>query len=99
MHFDTSMKENDESWSPSRRETEADVQARVKAFLTWLCQQSQYRNIVVVSHGVWIEICLRMYGGPHALGKKRVHNCDAYATQLVSCNGQVVQLTNIELIR
>lgn len=91
------MSETDHYWSPTQRESWQDVGARIQAFLAWLCQRPE-TNIVVVSHGVWIETCLGIYC-PGALGDRRVYNCDAYATTLLSQNGKVLRLTNVELIK
>lgn len=90
------MTEKDDHWSPVKRETRDDVGARVKSFLVWLCQQHQ-NNIVVVSHGVWIETCLAAYC-PGALGNRRVYNCEGYATKLISRNGQFVSLSDAKLV-
>lgn len=98
VQFDNNMSETDRYWTPTKRETWQDVGERIQAFLTWLCQQHRHAQcIVVVSHGVWIETCLGIYS-PGALGDKRVHNCDAYATTLQSQNGKVLGLSNVRLI-
>ena len=92
------MSEADRYWSPSQREGYDDVAARVQSFLSWLCQRPE-TNIVVVSHGVWIETCLAVYS-PGAPGERRVYNCDAYATTLLSqSNGIVLRLSNVELVK
>ena len=90
------MSELDKYWSPTQRENWQDVGNRVKAFLSWLCQRKE-ECIVVVSHGVWIETCLNNFS-PGALGDRRVYNCDAYATTLLSRNGQVLGLTDVKLV-
>jgi hypothetical protein len=57
-------------------------------------------NIVVVSHGVWIEVCLNMLC-PGALehGRRRVYNCDMFSGECVSANGQFLGLEKFELIQ
>lgn len=90
------MTENDDHWSPVNRETRDDVANRVNSFLKWLCKRKE-TNIVVVSHGVWIETCLATFC-PGALGDRRVYNCDAYAAKLISRNGQLLNLSDARLV-
>lgn len=85
MQFDDGMTEEDELWKPDQREHWSDVQQRVRDFLTWLAQRPE-NNVVVVTHGVWMECCLE-YGCSGSLGGKRVHNCDAFASLSLSKDG------------
>jgi broad specificity phosphatase PhoE len=97
VEFQPEMTENDEKWSASERESWGDIRGRVSIFLSRLVQRGE-ENIVVVSHGVWIETCLRTHR-PDALGMRRVHNCDAFACQCISSNdGKFVRLQNVQLI-
>lgn len=88
--------EEDERWKPDRRETVQDVQARIRLFLRDLCRK-EHENVVVVSHGVWIETMLRAYGG-EVLGEDRVYNLDAFACQVVSQGGNFVRLQSVQKI-
>jgi broad specificity phosphatase PhoE len=91
------MTETDDAWKSDWRETWDDVRRRVDRFLSWLVQQHQ-NNVVVVTHGVWIEALLRTYA-PHVLGKeRRVYNTDAYACQCVSSNGTFSRIQQVRQI-
>lgn len=76
------MTEHDVLWSPTSRETWDDIRIRLDRFLAWLVRVPQ-TNIVVVSHGVFIEFLFRTYL-PDMLGDRRVYNTDAFACQCVS---------------
>jgi broad specificity phosphatase PhoE len=93
------MSEQDEVWSETERETLDHLQHRVNRFLSTLVQQySHYDNILVVSHGLWIEACLRGHC-PEALPNgERVHNCDLFGGDCVSHQGSFVRLQNIRRI-
>lgn len=92
------MTEDDDAWSPDRRETLDDVKRRIVAFLQDLAQREE-TNIVVISHGVWIECCLNMLC-PEALdnGQTRVHNCNVFVGDCVCNDGKFVRLQNIQRI-
>ncbi len=92
------MTENDDAWSPFRRENITDIQFRINLFLQQLCER-QENNVVVVSHGVWIECCLQAHY-PEALdhGKKRVHNCNVFIGECVSQDGEFLRLQNVHRI-
>ena len=92
------MVENDDDWSPVHRETVEHLENRVKAFMQFLTQRSE-SMIAVVSHGVWIEICLRLFC-PEALdhGRKRVHNCNIFVADCVSVSGIFLRLQNVHQI-
>lgn len=96
--FDDSMTENDDAWSPDRRETIHDIRHRISLFLETLSQREE-TNVVVVSHGVWIERCFHMCC-PEALehGKKRVHNCNVFVGECVSREGKFLRLQNVNHI-
>jgi broad specificity phosphatase PhoE len=82
VQFDESMTETDEMWSPSSREGWNELGSRVDALLKWIVLRPE-ENIMVVSHGVWIEDFLRRHQ-PNFLGDRRVYNLDAFGMQFVS---------------
>lgn len=92
VHFDPQMTENDDRWRPDWRENWEDISRRIELFLAWLVQQSQ-ENVVVVSHGVWIEHLFRVKA-PDMLqnGNRRVHNLDSFACQIVSRGGHFLRI-------
>jgi broad specificity phosphatase PhoE len=94
VHFDPDMTERDERWKPDKRETWDDVGRRIDHFLAWLVRRSE-ENVVVVSHGVWIEYLFRLKD-PQVLqnGERRVCNLDAFACQCISRDGRFVRLQN-----
>jgi hypothetical protein len=98
LEFDPGMKEMDEAWKKDVRETISDLHLRISLFFTWLVGRSE-KSIVVVTHGVWIEQCIRLYC-PKALdnGKRRVYNCDMIAMDCVSQNGEFLRIENAHLI-
>ena len=99
------MTEHDDAWKSDRRETWDDIGLRVHRFLEWLVVQPQPQhlaraadNVVVVSHGVWIETLLRNHA-PDLLGRdRRVYNTDAFACECVSANGVFVRIQNVRQI-
>jgi broad specificity phosphatase PhoE len=93
------MREEDEEWSPTDRETMNHMARRIGSFFHWLVQCPQ-SNIVVVSHGVWIEVCFHMCC-PEALdnGNRRVYNCNMFSSECVSVNGKFVRLQNVRQIK
>lgn len=90
------MPDSDEWWKPDKRENWADINARVHKFLQWLVRR-QEDNIVVVSHGVWIESCLQL-GCPGVLEGRRVYNGDAFACDTVSRDGSFVRFQHVRQI-
>lgn len=96
VEFDGHMKEDDEAWSPTKRETIHELRDRVLLFLQQLSTLPQ-SNILVVSHGVWIETCFRCFC-PEALdhGRKRVYNCDLFAGKCSSRNGSFLRLHSVQ---
>jgi broad specificity phosphatase PhoE len=101
------MPNEDEAWKLTERETIPDVVARVNHFLQWLICRPE-TNIVVVSHGVWIECCFYAHC-PQALqpttpsmsqqqGSDRVRNGDLFAGECVSMHGQFQRLENVRRI-
>ena len=94
------MTESDDLWRVDRRERWDEVGLRVRRFLAWLVLPQHYAtdNVVVVSHGVWIEALLRSHA-PDALGHdQRVYNTDAFACECVSTNGAFVRIQNVRQI-
>jgi Histidine phosphatase superfamily (branch 1) len=82
VHFDSSMTETDEVWRPTTREGWDELECRIDAVLQWIVARPE-ENIMVVSHGVWIEAFLRRHQ-PSFLGDRRVYNLDAFGMQCVS---------------
>lgn len=80
LDFDDDMPNEDVLWQPHQRETWQQVDQRVQSFLQWIVTRTE-DSLLVVSHGVWMECCLRQY----LLEKQqRVFNCDAFSCQIVS---------------
>mmetsp|Transcript_42168 Transcript_42168/g.127931 ORF Transcript_42168/g.127931 Transcript_42168/m.127931 type:complete len:102 (-) Transcript_42168:129-434(-) len=98
------MTETDSCWCPDTRETPLDVVKRVVTFFErFVCRRFE-DCITVLSHGVWIELCLLHYC-PEVLdmGKRRVYNCEAFRIDVLSewdgCNVTGVKLINAELVK
>lgn len=97
IHFDPTMPLEDETWQLTERESITDVMQRTNHFLRWLIQRPE-TNIVVVSHGVWIECCFYAHC-PEALPQgDRVSNGDIFAGECVSFNGTFQRLENVRRI-
>jgi len=97
VQFDAEMTELDELWRPDRRETWDDIRARVRKFLDVLSVRPE-GNVVVVSHGVWIECCLHVGCPGFLAGGRRVYNCDAYACRVVSRSGKFLRLEDVRQV-
>ena len=98
LKFDPQMTNHDELWHPQQRETISHMAHRIRTFLDMISQQPA-SNIVVVSHGVWIETCLALMA-PEVLdhGQKRVYNCDMFHAKCVSMNGRFSRLQDARKI-
>jgi len=100
IQFDASMTEDDTYWHPTNRETMTAMRQRIAEFMHDLCKYEE-DNIVVVSHGVWIEACLHLLA-PAILegGKKRVYNCNMFFAECISDadTGQFMRLDNVNQI-
>lgn len=96
MQWDPQMTELDESWKTSTRETCQDLVIRAEKFLQWCCQRSE-NQIVVVSHGVFIESCLNAFCPSALPDGQRVYNCDLYAGHLLSSGGKFQALQHVRL--
>ena len=92
LQIDPKMKELDEAWQEERRETISELGLRISLFLEFLVSRSE-NNIVVVTHGVWLEECFRLYC-PSVLdnGRRRVYNCDMFALDCVSRDRRFLKL-------
>ncbi len=88
------MTEFDEAWREDIRETLNELRLRISHFLELLVSRSE-TNIVVVTHGVWLEQCFRVYC-PQVLdhGRRRVYNCDMFAVDCVSKDQKLVRFDN-----
>lgn len=94
--FSSHMSEQDKAWKADQRETIPDIQKRIKKFLEALSTNAE-TNIVVVSHGVWMEACFHQYC-PEIMAKQRVHNCNVFAAELVSINQVFQRLQNVRRV-
>jgi broad specificity phosphatase PhoE len=94
LSMDPTIAEEDLSWREDIRESIKDLGQRISEFLQFLVNRPE-TNIVVVTHGVWMEVCLNLHCS-EALenGKRRVHNCDMYALDCTSQNGTFRRLDN-----
>ena len=94
--FHPSIAEDDTDWRPDKREDVDDVARRVNSFLRWLVKQP-HENVLIVTHGVWMEVCFRMHC-PEAIdfGRKRVYNCDVYTGILTENSDGKVELHGME---
>jgi broad specificity phosphatase PhoE len=85
--FDPNMTEQDLWWTPHSRETVDDVVGRIHRFFEWLMSPSNDsqigENIILVSHGVWIECCLQTLCPEALKDGRRVYNCDVFRGELV----------------
>jgi broad specificity phosphatase PhoE len=79
------MTEDDTLWKENTRETIHELKERIHEFFNNTLVNRPENNIVIVTHGVWIETCLYTYC-PQVLdyGKQRVYNCDMYIMDCVS---------------
>ena len=92
------MAEADEQWSATHRESVNELQARCKKFVELLPQRPE-TNIVCVSHGVFIEVCLNMFTNVLDKGNQRVYNCDMFAGECVSLNGKFIRFQNFRQVK
>ena len=100
IHMDPNMTESDTAWRPDKRESMTELQHRIAAFWEFLVKRPE-ENIVVVTHGVWMEACMHQYC-PAALdhGQRRVYNCDMFAMDCQSTlDGKFLGLTNARQIQ
>ena len=88
------MTELDEAWREDVRETLKQLRLRISHFLGLLVSHSE-TNVVVVTHGVWLEQCFALYC-PQVLdhGRRRVYNCDMFAVDCVSKDKKFVRFDN-----
>jgi len=90
------MREDDD-WQPDKREHLSDVIHRVNHFLSLLVKRPE-QDIVVVSHGVWIECCFHVHFPSVLANGNRVRNCDLFAAECTSVNGNFQSLQNVRRI-
>jgi broad specificity phosphatase PhoE len=91
------MTEEDEGWRSDERENYKDVVQRVNQFLDKLVKRPE-TNIVVISHGVFIECCFYTHFPDALIGGDRVRNCDLFATECDSVDGVFTSLRNVRRI-
>mmetsp|Transcript_18115 Transcript_18115/g.41567 ORF Transcript_18115/g.41567 Transcript_18115/m.41567 type:complete len:235 (-) Transcript_18115:210-914(-) len=94
LEMDPMMTEMDEAWKIDTRETLDDVGRRIFLFLKLIVGRPE-TNLVVVTHGVWLEQCFRLVC-PQVLehGRKRVYNCDMFALDCVSQDQSFLRFEN-----
>uniref|UniRef100_A0A7S2VAL3 Phosphoglycerate mutase (2,3-diphosphoglycerate-dependent) n=1 Tax=Entomoneis paludosa TaxID=265537 RepID=A0A7S2VAL3_9STRA len=98
VRFDESMTEKDELWNERQRETLVNIESRAASFLRKVCRL-QENSIVVVSHGVFLEVLLHKFDPQALAGNRRVHNCDAFYSECVSsASGAFLRLQNSRLM-
>ncbi|GMI11214.1 hypothetical protein TrLO_g15545 [Triparma laevis f. longispina] len=85
VDFSNVMEEDDSKWRPDKRESLRELNVRISAFFDWLSARPE-KTIAVVTHGVWIEECLRRQVPSTLRGGIRVMNADVYQC---SCVGHV----------
>ena len=90
------MVDGDIYWKETEREPWGDVHSRIQRFFSLLVNRPE-TNIVIVTHGVWIESCLNMLR-PETLGDRRVYNLDAYTCTCISHDGRFLRLDNVQKI-
>ena len=93
LTIDTGMSESDEAWREESRETISGLRLRISQFLTLLVRRSE-TYIVVVTHGVWLEECFRLYCPEVVSNGRRVYNCDMFAFDCVSQDMEFVRFQN-----
>jgi broad specificity phosphatase PhoE len=96
------MTNEDEAWKLTERETVPDVLTRINLFLQWLVTRSE-NNIVVISHGVWIECFFHAHSPETLLDSSeapadRVRNGDLFVGECVSLHGQFQRMENVRRI-
>lgn len=97
IHFDPEMTEEDEGWESDERESYKDVVQRVNQFLDKLVKRPE-TNIVVISHGVFIECCFYAHFPNALIGGDRVQNCDLFAAECISVDSVFTSLRNVRRI-
>lgn len=95
VEFDPHMTEEDRLWKPDTRESFDDLKRRIANFLETILVRHEAQTVVVVSHGVWIETCLRMLSPDTLKDGRRVYNCDAFLCDCISQQGQFRRLENV----
>ena len=78
----TSLTEEDELWGSCQKESISDLTRRITSFFTWLSNRPE-KNIAVVTHGAWIEECIRRSVPSTLKGGIRVKNADVYRCECV----------------
>jgi len=78
--FSDMVDDDDTLWRSDKRESLSEVNRRITHFFEWLSTRSE-TNIAVVTHGVWMEECLRRYCPGVLKGGRRVLNGEVYKCQ------------------
>jgi hypothetical protein len=77
IDFSGLTSDDDDLWHPEQRESLSDVNRRITSFFEWLATRPE-STIAVVTHGVWMEECLRRYTPGVLKGGHRVLNGEVY---------------------
>lgn len=97
LEFDRGMTETDEAWSPTSRESITQLESRISLFLDYVVKLPE-TNVVVVTHGVFIEALMYAHC-PEALpNARRVYNCDTIIGDCLSENGVYKGLQGMRLL-
>jgi len=90
--------QEDDDWQPDTREHFRDVMERVNQFLNSQLTKRPENNIVVITHGVWMEICFQVHFPSVLANGVRVRNCDLFAADCISVDGNFQSLENVRRI-
>lgn len=71
----------DVHWKPDKRESLRELNVRISSFFDWLSTRPE-KTIAVVTHGVWIEECLRRNVPSTLRGGIRVMNAEVYQCEV-----------------
>jgi broad specificity phosphatase PhoE len=74
--------EEDELWREDKRESLSELNRRISKFWQWLGTRPE-KNIAIVTHGVWIEECLRRNVPKVLRGGVRVQPADVFTCKVV----------------
>mmetsp|Transcript_7499 Transcript_7499/g.15616 ORF Transcript_7499/g.15616 Transcript_7499/m.15616 type:complete len:362 (+) Transcript_7499:52-1137(+) len=82
VDFSNVLDEDDLLWKPNKRESLRELNVRISSFFDWLSSRPE-KVIAVVTHGVWIEECLRRNVPSTLRGGIRVMNAEVYQCECV----------------
>ncbi|GMI44692.1 hypothetical protein TrCOL_g13892 [Triparma columacea] len=82
VDFSMIQTEEDELWREDKRESLSELNRRISKFWQWLGTRPE-KNIAIVTHGVWIEECLRRNVPKVLRGGVRVQPADVFTCKVV----------------